>query len=106
MNKDKDVGYSNGRGGNRINAGRPSNWLNGPTQTIRVPEIFASLLLEIAHKLDSGLEDTIIINKQTLTLHQISKQQRLSAYSIPIYRRNAKSVVSLEDLIRFFGDLE
>lgn len=106
MNKDKDLNPTNGRGGTRINAGRPCKWLNGPTQTIRVPEIFASLLLEIAHKLDSGHENSIIINKQTLNLHGISKQQRLSAYNIPIYRHNAKSVVSLEDLIRFFTDLE
>jgi hypothetical protein len=37
-----------GRGGARTGGGRPSPWQHQPTCTIRVPEIFAETLLEIA----------------------------------------------------------
>ena len=43
-----------GRGGYRENAGRKSSWQHTETQTIRVPEIFASQLIQIARRLDNG----------------------------------------------------
>lgn len=36
------------------NAGRKSSWQHAETQTIRVPEIFASQLIQIARRLDNG----------------------------------------------------
>lgn len=42
------------RGGHRQGAGRKSSWKHGKTTVIRVPEIFARRLLDIAQKLDSG----------------------------------------------------
>jgi hypothetical protein len=46
------------RGGRRENAGRKSTWASeykfSETKLIRVPEKFASQLLEMAHKLDNG----------------------------------------------------
>jgi hypothetical protein len=42
------------RGGYRKGSGRKSPWKSGDTRTIRVPEILADRLLEIAHWLDEG----------------------------------------------------
>ena len=43
------------RGGHRENAGRKSEWLSvGTTRPIRVPELLADQILEIARKLDRG----------------------------------------------------
>lgn len=45
-----------GRGGYRENAGRKSSWQHGETQTIRVPKVFASQLIQIARRLDNEEE--------------------------------------------------
>ncbi len=45
---------NSGRGGWRENAGRKSSWRHSETQTIRVPKVFAPMLMKLAHKLDSG----------------------------------------------------
>lgn len=45
-----------GRGGYRENAGRKSSWQHGETQTIRVPKVFASQLIQMARRLDNGEE--------------------------------------------------
>lgn len=42
------------RGGYRENAGRKSSWQHAETQTIRVPKVFASQLLQMARRLDNG----------------------------------------------------
>jgi hypothetical protein len=49
-----------GRGGRREKAGRRSGWKHSETQTIRVPKVFATQLLEHARRLDSG-EDLELI---------------------------------------------
>lgn len=38
------------------NAGRKSSWQHGETQTIRVPKVFASQLIQMARRLDNGEE--------------------------------------------------
>jgi hypothetical protein len=43
-----------GRGGHREKAGRKPGWKHSETQTIRVPKVFATQLLEYARRLDSG----------------------------------------------------
>lgn len=45
-----------GRGGYRENAGRKSSWQHAETQTIRVPKVFASQLIQMARRLDNGEE--------------------------------------------------
>jgi hypothetical protein len=45
---------NSGRGGYRDNAGRKSSWQHAPTQTIRVPKVFAQQLVKLAHQLDNG----------------------------------------------------
>lgn len=45
-----------GRGGYRENAGRKSSWQHAETRTIRVPEVFASQLIQMARRLDNGEE--------------------------------------------------
>ncbi len=42
------------RGGKRENSGPKPNWNLGKTKVIRVPEIIADLLIEVAKKIDSG----------------------------------------------------
>lgn len=62
------------RGGHRENAGRKAGWNNPETQTIRVPKVLATQLLEIARKLDEGetidfdtkSEKSILISKNDL----------------------------------------
>ena len=49
--KNSQLGSSR-RGGYRENAGRKPIWVHQETCTIRVPKIFASKVLEIAHVLD------------------------------------------------------
>jgi len=43
-----------GRGGLREGSGRPSTWNNKKTVAIRVPECFATDLLEYAKQMDKG----------------------------------------------------
>lgn len=59
------------RGGYREKAGRKSGWVNTQTTTIRVPEIFASQLLSIAKKLDSGDNLDLDSNLRTVSLDQV-----------------------------------
>lgn len=42
------------RGGKRKGAGRKSSWQHNETGLIRVPQIYAQQLMDIAHKLDEG----------------------------------------------------
>jgi hypothetical protein len=42
------------RGGYREGAGRKSSWNNSETQLIRVPKVFATLLIHMARQLDRG----------------------------------------------------
>jgi hypothetical protein len=50
------LAHQSSRGGYRENAGRKSSWQHGKTQTIRVPKVFASQLIQIARRLDNGEE--------------------------------------------------
>jgi hypothetical protein len=45
-----------GRGGQREGSGRKSGWKHSETQTIRVPKIFATEILDYARQLDTGSE--------------------------------------------------
>jgi hypothetical protein len=47
------LSHQSSRGGYRENAGRKSSWQHGETQTIRVPKVFASQLIQIARRLDN-----------------------------------------------------
>ncbi len=66
-----------GRGGARTGGGRPSPWQHQPTCTIRVPEILAETLLEIARELDKGLEETLVIEPKS---HGVNRQAKKKSY--------------------------
>lgn len=52
------------RGGAREGAGKPSSWSSGckyeDTKLIRVPKVIASKVLELAHKVDEGIDYEIV----------------------------------------------
>ena len=94
-----------GRGGKRSGGGRPSSWRNSPTSTIRVPTIFSESLLEIAHKLDQGLKETLVINPETLKAHSQSKVEKIPISALRIYKQSGKKVFRLEDLYSILGEI-
>ena len=62
--KKRTTNSSSTRGGYRDKAGRKSGWKHKETCTIRIPKVFASQLVELAHQLDQVEEidnDTISI---------------------------------------------
>ena len=66
------------RGGRREGAGGRHKWAHGKTKTIRVPELLADRVLEIARMLDEGksLEDVTqskILNLSGVSVHSTSK---------------------------------
>ena len=64
------------RGGYRKGAGRKSAWKNKATTVIRVPEIFAEQLLDIAHKLDSGATLEFITKSKSKPIDRITKSKK------------------------------
>lgn len=56
LNGNALLARKSGRGGYREHAGRKSSWQHGETQTIRVPKVFASQLIQMARRLDNGEE--------------------------------------------------
>jgi hypothetical protein len=77
------------RGGARKGAGRKSKWRNEKTKMIRVPEVLADQLLDIARKLDSGEIIDFASNSYTVDLSDLV---------IPQIR--GKRFVFLQDLLR------
>jgi hypothetical protein len=91
---------SSGRGGARVGGGRPSEWQHTPTKTIRVPEDFAPVLLEVAKKLDEGLDDVIVIDPKSLSVEQQMKKKRLPLSALlHLYKHSGHEVVRVKELI-------
>ena len=84
------------RGGARPGAGGKSDWKNGKTKTIRVPEALADQVLEYAKELDKNSTEPAI--EKVLEPVTVSKVVNLSGISIKTY--NGKLVVYLEDLAK------
>lgn len=98
-----------GRGGARPGDGRPSSWRNQPTITIRVPKVFAETLLKIASELDKGLDDTLIIDRKSLSVNRQVKREQLSLSPLRIYRHSGHKVLRLQELVTLlqsFSDSE
>lgn len=96
---------SSGRGGARDGGGRPSKWQHGPTVTIRVPQIYAEVLEEVAHKLDEGLDEIIVINPKDLKVEQQVKKERLSLSQLRIYKHSGHKAIRVEELISALNSL-
>lgn len=90
---------SSGRGGARVGGGRPSRWKNQPTITIRVPEVFAETLLEIAENLDREIEDTLVIDRKSMNVSRQTKKEQLALSQLRIYKHSGHKVLRLEELI-------
>ncbi|HEY9669929.1 MAG TPA: hypothetical protein V6D11_00605 [Waterburya sp.] len=89
-----------GHGGARTGGSRPSPWQYQPTCTIRVPEILAETLLEIARELDKGLEETLIIDPKSHGINRQVKKEVLSLSQLRIYKHSRHKFLRLEKLIR------
>jgi hypothetical protein len=77
------------RGGKREGSGPKPTWKSGRTRTIRVPEVLADQILDIARLLDEG------------SLEQSSRSAcliNLSSVNIPTIRN--RKFVFIEDLIK------
>jgi len=79
--------------------GRPSNWNNSSTSTLRVPTILTSVLLEIAHQLDQGLKVPLVIDPEKLRVYPQTKVEQIPQRALRIYKSSGKKVIRLEDLI-------
>jgi hypothetical protein len=90
---------TSGRGGSRTGGGRPSIWQHSPTRTIRVPEVFAEKLLEIAEQLDKGLDGELIISPKDLKLRSQVKQEKMSFSKIRVYQQAGHKTIRISDLI-------
>ncbi|MBD0261325.1 MAG: hypothetical protein ICV85_16205 [Tolypothrix sp. T3-bin4] len=88
-----------GRGGARAGGGRPSEWQNGPTCTIRVPEVFAQTLLKIAKELDKGFKEVIIVEPKSLSVNPQVKHEKLSLSGLRVYKYQGNKVMRVQELI-------
>ena len=86
------------RGGVRAGGGRPSPWRHHPTRTIRIPQLFEAVLLEIAQNLDQCSEDVLVIDLKSLAVSKQTKKEQVSLSNIKVYKHLSKKVVRLEDL--------
>ena len=98
------------RGGRRDGAGRKSTWVSGckfeDTKLIRVPVAIADRLLEIAHKLDSGM----VIGLETESLREELESLKRQVNSQSEARQlelidNISKHYSLDDLIQKGKDI-
>jgi len=92
------------RGRVHAGGGRPSPWLHHPTRTIRIPQIFEAILLEIAQNLDQSSEDVLVIDLKSLAITKQTKKEQVNLLRIPIYKHSSAKVVRLEDLVRAFKE--
>jgi hypothetical protein len=88
------------RGGSRAGGGRPSPWRHRPTHTIRIPQLFEAVLLEIAHNLDQSSEAVLVIDLKSLAITKQTKKEQLDVCNIKIYKHLSEKVIRLEDLTR------
>jgi hypothetical protein len=77
------------RGGKREGSGPKPTWKSGRTKTIRVPEVLADQVLDIARRLDEGLLESPNYSDRLINL---------SSLNIPTIRN--RKFVFIEDLIK------
>lgn len=78
-----------GRGGYRKGSGGKPKWIHGKTKTIRVPEVLADRIIEIAHMLDEGK-----------VIDDVTRSKYLDLSGIPIRNFNGKIIVFVDDLLK------
>ena len=77
------------RGGRRPGAGSKPKWLHGKTKTIRVPEVLADRVLQVARMLD-----------ERRVIDDVTQSKYINLSGVPIRTVRGKPAVFLEDLIR------
>jgi hypothetical protein len=77
------------RGGRRPGAGSKPKWLHGKTKTIRVPEVLADRVLQIARKLD-----------ERKFIDDVTQSKYINLSGIPIRTVRGRPAVFVEDLIK------
>ncbi len=97
------------RGGRRLGAGSKATWKHGKTRTIRVPEVLAEQILDIARKLDEGLLpmtnwdeglSPLPAQKTEAIIERDTESKVIDLSGISIRACNGKSSVYLEDLAK------
>ena len=82
--------------------GRPSPWQNSPTCTIRIPQVFEAILLEVAKNLDQCNEDMLVIDLKSLSIHPQAKKKRVNLLKVQVYKHSSGKVVNIKELVEAF----
>lgn len=77
------------RGGYREGAGGKPKWIHGKTKTIRVPEVLADKILELAHQIDEGCP-----------VGDYTKAKYIDFTGVSVKNVRGKAAVFLEDLLK------
>jgi hypothetical protein len=86
------------RGGQRPGAGGRPTWKHGKTKTIRVPDVLADKILEMARVLDAGEEPKVF---EALPVESTETQSKvLDLTGIMIHAHKRGPAVYLADLLR------
>ena len=83
-----------GRGGYREGSGRPSAWNHKKTIAVRVPECFATQVIEYARALDEGKSIENVQNQSNFDLDnvQIQKALQILREGLPIKAGNGGAI--------------
>lgn len=84
------------RGGARPGSGPDSSWKSGKTRTIRVPEVLAAQILQIARKLDN--EEVIETDTSSKRVDKIVQE----LLSDPVVTRKGKDKGSVKRTLEAF----
>lgn len=90
-----------GRGGARAGGGRPSPWQHQPTQTVRIPAVFAATVLELVKKLDNGCGDIVVVDPTSLKVNQQVKRNQVTSPPPRKYIHSGHKVLRVEELVQF-----
>ena len=92
------------KGGYRENAGRKSEWLSpGATRPIRVPELLADQILEIARRLDRGESAQIKVAHDDQEINKLPDLEKMIELANElIVSRKTKKQIAQEILSEFY----
>ena len=87
------------RGGRRPGAGGISSWKSGRTKTIRVPEVLAAEILQLARVLDNGGQ---VVSKASMlsSIEPVTESKVIDLSKVSVTHSNGEIAVRLEDLAR------
>lgn len=77
------------RGGYREGAGGKSTWIHGKTKTIRVPEVLADRILELARRMDEGYP-----------VGDYTKAKYIDFTGVSVKNVRGQAAVFIEDLLK------